>query len=111
MKYTKEQITEMIRKSLALSEDNIQMNFWLSKVNEMNEDQLLKLANILELEIQEKNRIDEEVKKRSYEINKKYLSDLKVFRGKTFPAMLKNMETTIRAQENPDNLLNDLNNV
>lgn len=111
MKYTKEQITEMIQKSLSLSEDKIQMDFWLDKINEMNDDQFIKLANILELEAKEKNRIDEEIKKRSYEINKKYLTDLKIFRGKTFPAMLKNMETTIRSQENPDTLLNELNNV
>lgn len=110
MKYTKEEVTEMLKNSLVLKENNELMNFWLNKLNEMTEDELLRLADILKLEREAKNKSHESVKAREIEINKKYLYDLKVFKGKTLPSMLKNMEGSIRKNENPDQILNDLNN-
>jgi hypothetical protein len=111
MKYTKEQVSELIKNSQALSENKTETDFWLNKINEMNDEALEKLANVLIAETNQKNKIKEDEKNRGIEIDKKYLYDLKVFKSKTMPGILKEMEIGIKQNEDPEKLLNDLNNV
>ncbi len=111
MRYTKEQIAELIKKSLTLNEDKSEMVFWLSKINDLSDEQLNKLGETLILESNEKKKIEEETKNRGIEINKKYLHELSVLKSKTFPKRLKEMELSINQNDNPDKILNDLNNI
>lgn len=107
MRITLEEITFLIKNSEALKKDSKQMDFWLEKAKEMNEDQMQKLSEILKTEssviIDTKKSHEEKLQK----INDDYLQSLKSFSSNWVKTM-KKAEEVIRSEENPENILKDL---
>lgn len=108
MSATKEQVLVLIKASKALEENPDDKQFWLDKIESLKPEELDRLNAILEEEKNKRSESEKNHLERTIELNQGYISDLKVFGKKTVPELLRQMEGANR--ENPDNLLNNLNN-
>jgi hypothetical protein len=103
----KDHAQDLINSSLALQSNPAEKSFWLEKLDSMTEEALQKLAIILEEEIQKKNAIEQERLQKEIVNNNEYLETLKKVKTILIPQILEHAE---RSQENPEALLEQLNN-
>lgn len=103
-----QEVQNLIENSLVLQSDPAEQWFWLAESKSMSEGGLEKLKAILEHEQAEASRIRAEEKTKLDQIDADYLKALENFKRVEMPKFVKKWEAHQRAQENPENLLNQI---
>lgn len=107
MNWSKENVLALINASEALKEHPEERNFWLEKIDGFDAEGLESLAAILVKEADSRKQINDDLLKKTIRNNEAYLAELKAFK----PKILKEWEASSRSDENPEAILDQMNNV
>lgn len=102
-----EEIQKLIKESELLRKDEAQLNLWMEKSKEMSPEQMDKLAQIFTQEKEEIKKANEEHERNLNKINDSYIDGLKGF-ARNWSSTMAQAEKDIKAQENAEDLLNNL---
>lgn len=106
----KSDLRQLLETSPALSEDPSEQWYWLSILDSLSDEALVKLHEVLQ---SEQAQVEAVLKKQSDEldhIDAQHLKALENFKRRELPRYLKQWESATRHEENPDQILNELSN-
>lgn|SRR3989338_8898820 len=110
MSITLDQCMALIRDSYALKKDSETQAFWLETASKLSEEDRQKLVDVLVKEAEDVANIQADHKQREIKINQQQIDFLDEVIHKKLPALSRKAEEKTRKSENPDALLEQLNN-
>lgn len=105
-----EEIQGLIQNSLALQGDSAERIFWTEHSKLLSEEQLNRLKAVLVQEADAKAKIEKEYAERIAKIEAQHLEELQHFKRVELPQFLKKWERIQTEKENPEDILNQMNN-
>ena len=111
MDITTQELLELIKNSHALKQKPKEQKFWEDKAKGLSAEERSRLAEILSKESQKAHAIEDQRLTNEIKINEQYLNELTEIKQKKIPQMVKKIEEKSRAKENPEGILDQLNDV